>query len=51
MVDIEKMFHQIYVLEKDRDALRFYGEINQQTKYVTILRTFTCLVKSTNSAV
>ena len=23
MTDIEKMFHQIYVLEKDRDALRF----------------------------
>ena len=51
MADIEKMFHQIYVLEKDRDALRFYGETNQQTKYVTILRTFICLVKSTHPAV
>ena len=51
MVDIEKIFHQVYVLEKDRDALRFYGEINHQAKYMTILRTFTCLVKSTRPAV
>ena len=37
--------------ERQRRITFFYGEINQPTKYVTILRTFTGSVKSTHPAV
>ena len=50
MEDIEKNVSPDICFRERQTHNVFHGEINQQTKYVTILRTFTCLVKSTHSA-